>query len=364
MMKKIISTAMAALMMCSVAAIAASADEVAAEPAGASADIQLSGTTGKIRFDMGNWNHEDSLAFYIWAEKEGADTQYCLAGSWGGDENKKWGTKKNLGDAVEGEDGIIESYEFEMPDSSWNVFVIFHDLTTDAQTCDCVITENAFGDTAYMTGDYVENPVDSDKSALDVAFRNAGDCGSHRMVTSTGNISGRVPAPNDNPARQVANYVTKQLGVVDKNGEQCVTEEKVATAISTFGTDADSVWAEIPNSPDYKADQEAEYKKMIKPTSGSTEGNSDNDGNKPADTGDGTNSNTSSTTSSSGGSTTTTTGTKTTTTTGTTTTTTTSGTASAEAGAATGDTTGTAAFAVVLAAAAITMFFARKKVEE
>lgn len=360
MNKKIISAALAALMMCSTAAIAASADEVAVEPAGAAVTFETSGDAGKIKFDMGDsWDHGDKILLYMWAEKEG-ESMGCTAGEWGGEAT--WGTKKNKMTPVEGEDGVVESYEFELPDSSWNVFVIFHDSTTDAQTCNCILTENGMGKTARLTGETFENPVDSEKVALDVVFDGADDCGAHKLITSTGNIVGHAMAPNDDGAYIVAKYVYDYMGKTDKGGEECCTEAKVENAINEFGTTADDAWAKFQafkgqeGREDYDT-KEADAKKLIKPTEEKKDETTDSDKKKDD------NSSNNSSNSSSKASSTSTTGTSTTKTT-TTASATTSATASTEAAAATGDATNTAAFAVVFLAAAAAMFFARKKVEE
>lgn len=371
MNKKIISAVLAGVMVISCGALSVSADEVEVEATGAESSFKLSGVTGKIRFEMGDWGHDDKLAFYMWAEKDGEPTQHCLGGEWGPkDTHDVWGTKKNQGEAVEGEDGVIESFEFELPDDSWDVYVIFHDRTTDSQTANCVLTANGMGKTAHMTGEWVENPVDSDKVAASVEFYDAPDCGSHMMITSTGKLTGNVKAPNENGAKVVATYIFDNLGETVKgtDNEPCVSKEKVADAIAKFETNADDVWASYQTfesnenaATKYKPD---DAKKVIfgeeekKDDTSSTESKSD--------TSSTTSSSTSSTTTSSSTTSSSTTSKSTTTTTTTTaaTTSTTAATGTTEAAADTGDSTGTAAFAVVLVGAAVAMVLARKKVED
>lgn len=360
MNKKIISVALAAVMMCSTAAIAASAAEVEEETTGASVTLERSGDAGKVKFNMGDtWSHDDTILFYMWAEKEGETNVGCTKGEWGGE--PVWGTKKNKCTPVEGEDGVVESYEFEFyPDPSWNVYVIFHDLTTGAQTCNCILTENGMGKTAVLTGDSFENSVDSDKRDLDVVFDGADDCGAHKLITSTGNIVGHALAPNDDGTYIVAKYVFDRIGIKDKNGEECVTEDKVVAACNEFGTNADSVWEKFQTFKDQDgyADKEANAKKMINPSAAQEEEKKETDSEKKDDS-NGTSGSTTTTT------TTTTSGTKTTTTTAASTSSTAATTATdTGAATATGDTTGTAAFAAVLFGAAVTMFLARKKVED
>lgn len=365
MSKKIISAVLAVLMMSSTAALAASAAEVEAE--------KSTGATGTFKFDMGDWNHDDDVSFYIWAKSaDGSDTKWGSKSGWVDSNN--WGSKKTFGTKVDGEDGIVESYEIEFLDG-YDTFCIMYDPTTGVQTYNCIITENALNDTARMTGESVENPEDSEKTAIVVAFDNAADCGPQLVVTSTGNIVGTTLAPNENGAITLAKFVYNGLNAdgtsaKDKSEVDKVTEEKIANAISAYGTDADTVWAEFQNLKgqegfeEYDAKEKA-AKKFINPSSAG-----DDDSSSEAEATDSDKDDDSSS-SSSAGSTTTTTGTATTksstaaaTTTAASTAASTSSTASAEAGAATGDTTGTSAFAVVLVAAAATMILARKKVEE
>lgn len=369
MSKKIISAVLAVLMMSSTAALAASAAEVEAE--------KSTGATGTFKFDMGDWDHSHDVSFYIWAKSaDGSDTKWGSKSGWVDSNN--WGSKKTFGTKVEGEDGIVESYEIEFLDG-YDTFCIMYDPTTGFQTYNCIITENAIGDTCRVTGEEVENPEDSEKKAAVVAFDNAGDCGPQLVVTSTGNIVGTALAPNENGALTLAKFVYNGLEIKDdgtvvsaqdKSNVDKVTEEKIANAISAYGTDADTVWAEFQNLKgqegfeEYDAKEKA-AKKFINPSSAG-----DDDSSSEAEATDSDKDDDSSS-SSSAGSTTTTTGTATTksstaaaTTTAASTAASTSSTASAEAGAATGDTTGTSAFAVVLVAAAATMILARKKVEE
>ncbi|MBQ1546598.1 MAG: hypothetical protein IIZ59_03605 [Clostridia bacterium] len=353
MNKKIISAVLAVLMMSSTAAFAASAAEVEAE---ASKD------SGKIQFDLGEWNHSDKINFYIW---DATTSEYCSKDGWTGD--NAWGSKSLRGTAVEGEDGIVESYEIDFSGrEDHNVFVIFHNNNTNAQTYDCVLKPDALGRKAYMTGVQLENPVDSEKVAIEAVFDGVDPsvCGPYKQITSTGNIVGNCIAPADVPAKKVAQYLFDKMGSVDKGGEECVTDAKVETALNEFGTNADDVWAEFQTIEGHESKDE-DAKKYLKLASSDTDTASDTDsaatdtdssadngttGGSTGTSGSGTTSSRSSTTANN--------------TTTATTSTSTTATASAEANAATGDTTGTATFAVVLAAAAATMILARKKVED
>lgn len=350
--KKFISILLSLVTAVSVFAFTAAAEEVTEEPAGAEVTVERSGSTGTFKFDSGDWN-SNNICFYIWDSTDPANVMYATKNGWVPD--NPWGSKKLRGTKVEGEDGVFESYEVDLPEGH-NIYVIFHDPDTNAQTYDCVINSSAFGDTAYMTGNSIENPADSEKTAIEAVFQNTGDCGPAKVITSSGNIVGDVIAPNTDRPLTVANFIYTYWGKQEKlSGADIVTEDTVNNAISEFGTTADEVWASFQTfdgqegKENYSAIQ-ADVKKMLKISDGTaTDSDDDDDDN-------------SSNTSSKSGTTTTTTTSKTTTTTAKTTSTT------AAAGdtttTATGDTTGTVAFAVILLVAAAAIVVTRKKVQE
>ena len=352
MNKKFISVIMAATLALSSAAICASAAEV---------DIKPSTESGKIRFDKGNWNKNDGICFYIWATKEGEHDMFWVQGQW--QEEAKWASKKIVADD-DPENPQFCEMEVDIMDG-WNTFIIFNDLETSAQTFDCVLTPSAFGDTAHMSDELLENPEDSDKTCIGVYFDNASDCGSHLVITSTGNVVGNALAPNDDPNWIVANALYKLLGKMDKSGVECCTQEKVDNWVSAFGTTKEAVWEKFQtfNGQDGReeyANKEADVKKLLGIEDETDTTSSETTSSEGTSSTESNNSSSSSSSSNGGG---TSSKSATTGTTSTTTTTTTS-TASSTDAAATGDVTGTAAFAGVLLAAAATIVVTRKKVEE
>lgn len=347
MNKKFISIAMSLVLACSALAVSASAADVEEETTGAEVTVEASGEGNTIKFDSGDWN-SDKIQFYIW-DVTAQPTQYATTSGW--TTENPWGSKKKLG-GKKLDDGTFESYELDLDDSH-DIYVIFYDPDTGAQTFDCVLNSSAYGDTARRTGEMLENPVDSEKSAEAVQFDNSG-LTAGLCITSSGKIQGSTITPNMNRPLKVAEFVYTYLGQTEKlSGEQIVTEQTVADAIAAFETTADDVWAEFQNfngqeGKEEYADKEADAKKVIKPTEAEA---TDSDSDSDDEDDDNSSKNNSSTTSAR--------------TIGTTSTkTTTSGTTSAADAAATGDTTGTVAFAVVLLAAAATIVVARKKVQD
>ncbi len=351
--KKFISILLSLVTAVSVFAFTAAAEEVTEEPAGAEVTVERSGSTGTFKFDSGDWN-SNNICFYIWDTTDPAQTMYATKNGWVPD--NPWGSKKLRGTKVEGEEGVFESYEVDLPEGH-DIYVIFHDPDTNAQTYDCVINSSAFGDTAYMTGNSLENPVDSEKTAIEAVFQNTSECGPAKVITSSGNIVGDVIAPSTDCPLTVAKFMYNYWGQQEKlSGADIVTEETVNNAIAAFGTTADEVWASFQSLEGQAGYEnystiEADVKKMLKISDGtSTDSDDDSDDDNASNT------------SSKSGTTTTTTTSKSTTTT--TKTTSKAAAAGDTTATATGDTTGTVAFAVILLVAAAAIVVTRKKVQE
>lgn len=348
MNKKFISVIMAAILAVSTAAVSASAAEVEEEP---------SKNSGTVKFDASKWNAE-YVNFYIWDET--ADpTEYCSIDGW--TDVNKWGSKKKLsGTKVEGEDGIFESFEIDFTGrEDHDIFIIFQ---SDVQSFNTVLNESCLGHTAHLTGNILENPEDSEKTAEEAEFDNG--VGSQLVITSSGKLQGTTVTPQTDRPGKVANFVLKYRGQKEKlTQEDIVTEQSVADAINAYGTTADEVWESYLKLNGKENYDEAEAKKFIKPTSASddTSSTSDDTSSTSSDT-----SSTSSSTSSTSSTTSTaaTTASKSTTA-ATTTAAATTGAATTDGGAtATGDTTGTVAFASILLASAGVIALTRKKVQD
>lgn len=241
-MKKLMALVIATAMLTPYASISLSADEV--ESNADSDDSKI----GTIFFDSGDWN-SDKLYFYIWDETDGT---YASKNGWS--DSNLWGSKKLAGTEVEGKDGVFESYEIEFKDDH-DLFVIFYDPNTGAQTYNCVLNSSAIGDTAYMTKSILENPEDSEKTCIEARFTNA-DCGPQLKITSSGKIIGEYITPNTDCPLQVARFVFNYFGQQEKlTGDEIVTNETVKNAIDAFGTTPDDVWAkfqEFDGKPGYE----------------------------------------------------------------------------------------------------------------
>ncbi len=213
---------------------------------------------GKIFFDTGDWN-STKLQFYIWD-----DTNGMKATKDGWVDANPWGSNKKLGgtlltevsDDMQAKGKVFESYEVEL-DPTHIYFVIFND-PDHGQTFDCCLSVDALGDIAYRTGNILENPVDSEKTAEEAAFKKSG-LGAKLCLTSSGKLQGSTIPVGTNCPGEVATFIFKYLGQKEKiSGEDIVTKDIVKKAIEAFGTTADDVWAEYQKhegEENYQADE-------------------------------------------------------------------------------------------------------------
>ena len=133
--------------------------------------------SGKIYFQVpSTWLNFKKITFFLYDHNTG-------------DQFITWGSKKGY---MTDEGGGIWSYNLENAgfslDSNRNYGCIF---TADwgVQTCELILGPRSMGDTAYCTGEMVENAVDSNKSSYIVKWR-SGNYGNPVCITSIGNVIG------------------------------------------------------------------------------------------------------------------------------------------------------------------------------
>ena len=191
MFKKIAGIALAAMLIGSTAVVAASAaetDEVVAaadDSAVAAADDSAvgaeegsasAGAGNKIYFDANSsgWNNFRTITFF-------------LVNHQTGEQIITWGSKK--GNMTDDGGGI---WSFDLDKAGITIGNNYGcNFTADwgMQTCDLIIGADSVGDTAYCTGEQVENNVDSNKKSSVVKWK-SGKYGNPVCVTSIGNVIG------------------------------------------------------------------------------------------------------------------------------------------------------------------------------
>lgn len=198
MFKKIVSIAIAAMMVASTAAIAVSAAETdsaavaAAEDSAAvaapdgdsvgaeSGDAAVGGNSISFQVDRNLWKNFKKV--------------YCYLYEHGGDEIIVWGSNKGaMTDA--GNDTFTFDFDAKgITIESGKQYGVIFSGDWGVQTCDIIFDSSVMGDTAYLTGDQVENNVDSNKKSYYVKWKNA-DASKYApplCITSIGNVIGEA----------------------------------------------------------------------------------------------------------------------------------------------------------------------------
>lgn len=225
-MKRIISIALAVVMVLSIAVVAVSAAEVndanvgadSNNSAGADTSSSTTGAGDLVYFDASGWKNVSTIYCHIWKR--------------GGDAFIGWQLKKETCKKVSGDKW---SYDLANLDASTTMsgglqsgedYCIIFSANTGKQTYDATFSKACVGDTLKLTGALVENPVDSDKKADEAVWtKNSGSYGPHLAFTSIGNIVGKKLCPNEKgvevlgdwlPTYYKSNYIKDKVATVAK----------------------------------------------------------------------------------------------------------------------------------------------------
>ena len=142
------------------------------------------GNSNRLNFYVptSGWDYFDKIGFYIY--------------EIGGEEFIPWGSKR-MYNSEEISPGV---WSFDLGNAgivledSKAYGIIFVNKETMAQTAPLLLDTSCIGDTAYCTGRYMENWVDSNKSSLETRWKNS-SLGPVKCITSIGNVVGEtIPA--------------------------------------------------------------------------------------------------------------------------------------------------------------------------
>lgn len=216
MFKKIAGLFLAAAVMCSSAAITASAaeaeDDAAVAAADQSGEVSADGSSevsadasseveagNVIKFDVkkSGWNNVKTVFCHVW-KADGS-------GDWPAWQSKK---EKCKYDASTG----IATYDLSMTGntiskSDGRVYCVIFSANTGMQSYNAIMNGNCIGDTLYCTGNQLENPEDSEQKANEAKWENNSDCGSEKKITSTGNIIGSAFPEGESDVTLMATYL-------------------------------------------------------------------------------------------------------------------------------------------------------------
>lgn len=216
MFKKIAGLFLAAAVMCSSAAITASAaeaeDDAAVAAADQSGEVSADGSSevsadasseveagNVVKFDVkkSGWNNVKTVFCHIWR----ADG----SGDWPAWQSKK---EKCKYDASTG----IATYDLSMTGntiskSDGRVYCVIFSANTGMQSYNAIMSGKCIGDTLYCTGNQLENPEDSEKKANEAKWENNSDCGPEKKITSTGNVIGSAFPEGESDVTLLATYL-------------------------------------------------------------------------------------------------------------------------------------------------------------
>lgn len=226
MFKKVMSVALASTLVLSAGAFAASAAEAedavaAADESAVAADDSSAVAAGdesevgagtKIYFDVSSsgWKNYKTIYCHIWR----ADG----TGTW-----TSWQTRKEM---CTKESDDLYSYDVTKTGNaeeiqnagSNNYYCVIFSADTGVQIYNTIMNGNCLGDTCYVTGNELENPVDNNKKAIEAAWRNNPECGPQKVISSSGTVIGSALAAGTTDVTLMADYLITYVsddGVAD-----------------------------------------------------------------------------------------------------------------------------------------------------
>ena len=233
MFKKIAGLFLAAAVMCSSAAITASAAEAeddaavaAADQSGevsadGSSDVSANGSSeveagNVIKFDVkkSGWSNVKTVFCHTWK----VDGELPV---W---QSKSEKCNYDASTGIATYDLSKANYQISKSDGK-NYLVIFS-ANTGMQTYDTVMSGACIGDTMYCTGEEIENPVDSEKKAKVAKWENNPDCGPQKKITSTGKIVGSALPEGQTDAIMLAQYL---IDYYDDEAKASLTQDLINT---------------------------------------------------------------------------------------------------------------------------------------
>lgn len=159
-------------------------------------EVHYADTSKCLNFDAtsAGWNNASRVLFYI-----------CDVS---GEELYAWGSKKLSG--TEGAYGIW-SFDAESigVEPGKQYYVIFNNYDTGAETYPLLFDTTCYGDTAKCTGSMIENPYDSNKSAMETRWQGS-SLGPMLQITSLGNLVGDTVPANTTKYKMMVHFLASR----------------------------------------------------------------------------------------------------------------------------------------------------------
>ncbi len=263
MFKKILSLALVAMLLMSVCAVSFSAAQVEVSADGAASAVAEQGAdsdaasqgaesekaaTGAdvIKYDNSVTKWAGPVQFYIYDVETGAE---LIA----------WGSKKLNGDDEGGDiwSKDVSGYGLE---SGKQYCIIFADATSGDQTYDLMMDTSCIGDTGKATGNTIENPVDSNKTAKEAKWA-SNSLGPRKQVTSIGNVVGETLPANESAydtfvkflTNTLSNAKTYKVDTGEKTEQQLIDD--TAKALGLGKSDVEKAIAEAKVTTEWSKDK-------------------------------------------------------------------------------------------------------------
>lgn len=261
MLKKIISVALAAVMIISMAVIAVSAADVSNSEAGA----EVSNSAGADTNDSATGS--DNVIYFNTASWKNFQTVFCHIWVRGGSSFFAWQSKKEACTKVKDN---LYSYDLSILNNSTDVegglksgedYCVIFSANTGVQTFDTTFGPECKGDTAKVTGNMIENAVDSEKKAYEAVWTtNSSKFGPHLAISSIGNIIGSKLCPKESGAEVIGDWLPTYF-----NSPNVDAKATLVKALPKFGVkDIQTVYAYILSKEgDYTDADYADMKKML-----------------------------------------------------------------------------------------------------
>lgn len=225
MIKRIISIALAVVMIFAMAVVAVSAAEVtdsnvgadSNNSAGADTSSAVSGAGNMIYFDASGWKNFTTIFCHVWQR--------------GGDSFFSWQSKKEACT----KQGSKYAYDLSKLDSSTTVsgglqsgkdYCVIFSADTGVQTYDLTFGKPCIGDTVKLSGGKkIENPMDSEKQAFEAVWSsNSSSYGPHLAITSIGNIVGSKLCPNEKGTEVIGDWLPTYYKSKNVNAESTLVK--------------------------------------------------------------------------------------------------------------------------------------------
>lgn len=200
------------------------------------------GAGNEIYFDVKSfgWGNVKTIYCHIWKADGTSTSSGTYWPAWQGKAEK---CEYDTSTGIATYDLSKTGHYFSKSDGK--IYCVIFSSNTGMQTYNAIMSGKCIGDTLYCTGNKLENPEDSAKTAIEASWRKNPDCGAEKKITSTGKVIGNAFPEGQNNATMMATYliayyedpaktaltgdIMRQLHLSDKEVMDAVNDRLAAT---------------------------------------------------------------------------------------------------------------------------------------